>query len=261
MVASSLPSILAAALAPLTRDDFLALAQDQLVRKDAYAKRGIDYDGLTSQIALPVVEPARVMFRDAKGQWIEGASEAKIDPNHFRLWLEVRAYAPCKRHAPQSCRCRKRLTGLRTGPTNLLTNQFAGFVRAGIFGTTTTVTDTGTTARSITNTLSGGIVAASTQINAGTGATAATVADIVLQTPADSMSNPTVNTIAGTGSSGTFTVVGTITATVDRAFTECGIRITTTTNSWNFQIARDTFTVLNVSATGTLAVTYTITNQ
>jgi len=261
MPASSVASVLTAALAPLTRDDFVRLAQHQLQRKEAYAKRGVDYDGLTSQIALPVVEPARVMFRDKDGQWIEGVSENKIDPNHFRIWLDVRAYAPCKRHAPRACKCQKRLTGIRSGPTNLLTNQFAGFVRAGIFGTTTTVTDTTPTGRSITNALNGGVVAASTLINAGTGATAATVADTNLQTQTESIANPTVNAITGTGSSGTFTVVGTITATADRAYTECGIRITTTTNTWNFQIARDTYTTLNVSNTGTLAVTYSVTNQ
>jgi len=261
MSASTLPAVLAAALAPLTREDFVRLAQQQLTRKAAYARRGIDYDGLTSQIALPVVEPARVMFRDQHGHWIEGVSEPKIDPNHFRVWLTVRAYAPCKRHAPHPCHCRKRLTGLREGPANLLTNQFAGFVRAGIFGTTTTVTDTGTTGRSITNALNGGVNAASTLITSGTGAAAATVADIAMQTATETVVAGAPSAITGSGATGSFTIAGTITATAARAYTECGIQITTTTNTWNFLVAHDTYTTLNVSNTGTLAVTYTIQNQ
>jgi len=261
MRASSVPTLLATALAPLTRDDFIRLAQRQLTMKAAYARRGIDYDGLTSQIALPVIEPARVMFRDARGQWIEGVSEPKIDPNHFRIWLEVRAYAPCMRHAPRPCTCRKRLTGLREGPANLLTNQFAGFVRAGVFGTTTTVTDTGTTGRSITNALNGGVNAASTLITSGTGGAAATVADVAMQTATETVAAGAPSAISGSGATGSFTIAGTITATTARAYTECGIQITTTTNTWNFLVAHDSYTTLNVSTSGTLQVTYTVQNQ
>lgn len=179
--------------------------------------------------------------------------------------FQVKAYAACKRHRrrnarhpEQHCRCRTKLLGVREGKSNLATNVFAGFVRCGLFGTNTTVTDTGSTGRAITKAIDGG--AASLSVGAGTSGTAATVADVNM-TFADSQGSPTVNAISGSGSSGTFTVTGTITAGADRAYQEVGIKMTTTTNSWVFLLCRDTFSTLNVSNTGTLAVTYTITNS
>lgn len=221
-----------------------------------------DVQGLTSVVAPPLIAPAHVRFRDVKtGEWIEGISEPKIDPNHWRIDLHVRAYAPCRReaHRGHSCGCKKKLTGERSGPANLCTNVFANWVRAGILGTTTTITDTGGTGRSVTKTVDGGVTTLT--MSAGTGTTAATVADTNMQTQTETQTGVTVNAVSGSGSSGTFTVTATITATADRAYAEVGIKITTTTSSWVFLITHDSFSTLNVSSTGTLAVTYTFTNS
>jgi hypothetical protein len=253
---------LAEALGPLTKAHLLALAEREVRRQHAYGRRGIDYDGLTSA-HVPIVMPALLGFRTPQGEWIVGQTEPKIDPNHFRVELCVQAYAPCRyvAHRGTICGCRKRLTGIRSGPANLLTNGFAGLVRAGILGTTTSVTDTTPTARSITNAINGGINAAVTAIVAGTGATAATVADTNLQTQTETVVAGAPSAISGSGATGTMTIAGTVTAGADRAYTECGIKVTSTTNSWVFLIARDTFSTLNVSSTGTLAITYSITNS
>jgi len=227
-------------------------------------RQPVNFAGLTSMGAAPLVAPVRVRFKDVQsGQWMEGLSEPKIDPNHWRIHLKVQAFAPCRfeAHRGRQCGCKKKLTGVREGPANLNTNVFANWVRAGILGTTTTITDTGGSGRSVTKTVDGGVVAASTLICAGTGATVAAVADTNMQTQTESVANPTVNAVAGSGSSGTFTVTGTVTATADRAYAECGIKITTTTTAWVFLICHDSFSVLNVSNTGTLAITYTFTNS
>jgi len=171
------------------------------------------------------------------------------------------AYAPCRHasHHGRQCKCKKKMLGVREGTTNLLTNVFANFFRAAILGTTTTIPDTSNTGRSITKTVDGGI--ASLAMHAGTTATAATVADYKLGTTTENQVSVTVNAVSGTGSSGTFTVTATITAGADRAYVECGLYIVTTTTGWIFCIAHDTFAALNVSNTGTLAVTYTFTNS
>jgi len=233
-----------------------------LVEKAQYAVRGIDYGGLTSRLATPLARPARVRFRDvATGQWLEGVSEPKINPNYFRMDLCVKAFAPCrhKSHWGTVCGCKKRLEGMRTGPTNLLTNVFGKFTQAGMFGATQTITDTSSTGRSVTKTLDGGVATVTGW--AGTGATAATVADTNSQTSTETTTSVTVNAISGSGSSGSYTITFTITATADRSYTECGLKSTTTSTSWIFLMARDTFTALSVSNSGTLAVTYTVTNS
>jgi hypothetical protein len=234
-----------------------------LARRQArYGAEGVSYDLLTSLGAPVLVAPSRVRFRDTRGRWMAGVSEPKIDPNSLRIDLRVAGYDPCPRkaHWGRACRCTKRLVGLREGPANLLTNVFANFVRTGILGTNTTITDSGGTGRALTKTLDGGIVSASTAICAGTGVAAATVADTNMQTQTEQIANPTVNTVTGAGATGTFTVVGTVTATADRQYTEVGIKVTTTTTTWTFLIAHDSFAALSVSNTGTLAVTYSFTN-
>ncbi len=84
--------------------------------------------------------------------------------------------------------------------------------------------------------------------------TAATVIDNALGAQTETQS-ATINAWSGTGSSGTFTVTATITAGADRAYAEVGLRVTV--NAHLYLICRDVFSVLNVSNTGTLAVTYT----
>jgi hypothetical protein len=233
-----------------------------------------------------LIAPARVRFRDpVTGAWLLGVSEPKIDPNHCRLRLTIRAYDPCpfewsdQRHALARfwrraqqlnparpahlcdvCGTLRVLIAEREGPANLLTNVYAKLVQAGLLGTAQTITDTGSTGRAVTNALNGGIVAASTLLCAGTGATAATVADVNMQTQTESVANPTVNAVSGSGSTGTYTITGTITATADRAYVESGIKVQTTTNSWVFLLAHDSFAALNVSSTGTLSLTYSISN-
>lgn len=221
-----------------------------------------DRSGLTSIVAPPLEAPAYVRFQDIKtGEWIEGRSEPKIDPNHFRIYLDVRAYAPCRfvAHRGRTCGCKKKLVGHRYGPANLCTNVFANLVQAAIMGQTTSITDTGGSGRSVTKTVDGGV--ATRTGAAGTGGTAATVADTALQTETETTSSVTINAVSGSGSSGTFTVTYTVTAGADRIYQEVGLRMTTTSSGWVFCITHDTFTALNVSNTGTLAVTYTFTNS
>lgn len=239
-----------------------ALHAYRLTKAD-YAYRGIDWNGLTSQVVPPKVEPARVRFRDPKtGVWLTGVSEPKIDPNMFRMDLTLKAYEPCARKAhwrrPGGCGCAKRLVAQREGPANLLTNVFAMLSQVGVFGQTTTVTDTGGTGRSVTATVLGGGMA-SKNGHAGTGVTSATVADINMQTSTENVA-ATVNAVSGAGATGTYTITYTVTAGAPRAYTEVGVVCTTTTNSWAFLVCHDSFSALNVSSGGTLATTYSITN-
>lgn len=224
--------------------------------------RSIDYAPIIAN--APAIAPARIKFRDKKGHWIEGVSEPEVDPNHFRIWLRVEARDPCRRHptglladgAP--CKCKRRLTGVREGPSNLCTNAFAALVQANILATapTNTVKDTGNTAR----TLSASQTTSSLTGCAGTNSTAAAVTDYKLGTETETQSTVTVNANPTTGTtSGTFTVTYTITAGADRVYTEVGLKLTQQT--WVFQITHDVFAGLNVSNTGTLAVTYTFTNS
>ena len=211
-------------------------------------------------------QSAYTRFFDTKtGEWIEAISEPKIDPNHFRIHLKVEAFAPCKnplhRIAGVQCDCpreEKELIGVREGPTNLCTNAFAAFVQSGILSTApaNTVPDTGNTAR----TLSKEQAHTALTGRAGTSSTAAAVTDYHLITETETQASVTVNANPTTGTtSGTFTVTFTITAGADRLYTEVGLTVVQQT--WTFLITRDVFTGLNVSNTGTLAVTYTFTNS
>lgn len=219
----------------------------------------IDRQPLTNK--KPLVESVVVRFRDKKtGEWIEGISEPKIDPNHFRIWLSVKSYEPCRfaHHRGRECGCKKKLTGVREGPANLLTNGFAALVQANILNNAPTnqIKDTGGTLRSITaNTATSALTGA-----AGTTGTTAAVTDFALGTETETQATVTVNANPNTGTtSGTFTVTFTITAGADRAYAEVGLKITKAT--FVFLVCHDTFSVLNVSNTGTLAVTYTFTNS
>lgn len=194
----------------------------------------------------PLIEPAIVRFRNVKtGEWIEGISEPQVNPNNCRLWLRVEARDP-----------EGNLTGVREGPTNLLTNQFPAFVQSFLLATTPNtnpkrVSDGAATAISGANSAPTG--------RAGTNATAAAVTDFKLGTETETAA-ATVNANPTTGTtSGTFTITYTVTAGADRAYTEVGVTITNNTNL--YLLCHDVFTALNVSNTGTLAVTYTWTNS
>ena len=169
--------------------------------------------------------------------------------------LDVKAYAPCVRHAPLGvpCECADRvLVGHETKEDDLATKQFAQFVMALMLNSTQTITDTTNTGRSIAN----ATAVTTPTILAGTSGTAATVLDYALGAQTETASG-TVNSYSGSGSSGSFTVTGTITAGADRAYQEVGLRVTSGGNT--FLVCRDTFSTLNVSSSGTLAVTYTLT--
>ena len=102
-----LPTLLAE---QLDANEFAALTHRYLLEKQGYARRGVDYGGLTSLVAPPVVAPARVRFKDVHtGKWIEGVSEPKIDLNSFRMDLTVHAYEPCDNTdhwgIPGGCQC------------------------------------------------------------------------------------------------------------------------------------------------------------
>jgi hypothetical protein len=254
-----LPRTLAEQVSPT---DLAALVREYLTRKADYARQGVSYGGLTTVVGPPVVSPAHVRFRDpTTGDWLTGVSEPKIDPNHLRIDLRVAAYAPCaqrRHHRPAGCACAKALIGLREGPANLAVNNLAKFIQAAIMGQTTSITDTTSNSRSITATVDGGVN--QRQGHAGTGVTAATVADIAMQTSTENVTAVTINAVSGAGATGTFTVTFTIVAGAARSYTEVGLVVRTTTNSWLFLLTHDSFAALSVSSGGSLAVTYTFTN-
>ena len=192
-------------------------------------------------------EPVRVRFKNKHGEWIEGISEPQIDQNHFRIHLKVEAFDPDGN-----------LTGMREGPANLCVNGFAAFVQANILNNapTNNIKDTGGTLRAIAaNSAQSALTG-----RAGTNATAAAVTDNALGTETETQATVTVNANPTTGTtSGTFTVTYTITAGADRAYTEVGLSVTNATHV--MLLTHDVFTALNVSNTGTLAVTYTFTNS
>jgi hypothetical protein len=134
----------------------------------------------------------------------------------------------------------------------LATKQFAQLVQLNILDTAETVTDTTGTG----DALSVNSAATAPTILAGTGTTAATVTDNAMQTQTESVA-ATINAYSGSGSSGSFTVIGTVTAGAARAYAEVGLQVTVATKT--FLICHDSFSVLNVSNGGTLAVTYTLT--
>lgn len=133
----------------------------------------------------------------------------------------------------------------------LATKQFAQLVQLNILDTAETVTDTTGTG----NALTVNNAATAPTIAAGTGTTAATVTDHVLQTQTETVA-ATINAYSGSGSSGNFTVTGTITAGANRAYAEVGLLVTVNTKT--YLICHDSFSTLNVSSSGTLSVTYTL---
>ena len=176
-------------------------------------------------------------------------------PGGCQVGLRIEARAPCPTHAPKGevCRCMKPFKVVERDA--LATKQFAQMVRALVLTGTesSTVKDTGGTSRTVSNASATSAVT----IRAGTTGTAATVTDFALGTETETQASTTINTYSGSGSSGSFTVTGTITAGADRAYAEVGLSMVNGGNT--FLICHDTFSTLNVSNTGTLAVTYTLT--
>jgi len=180
-------------------------------------------------------------------------------PDHekgrMRIKVRLDARDPCPEHGPLgiACGCMP-IRESRQLDADLATKQFAQFIQANILAASQTIKAEDAS----TNSIGGAVptVTSAPTIEAGTTGTAATVVDFALGTQTETVA-ATVNAYSGSGSSGNFTVTGTIVATADRAYQEVGLRITASTK--NYLLCHDTFSTLNVSNTGTLAVTYTIT--
>lgn len=241
--------------------------------------------GFSARASASVGEPVRLTFRDAKGQLIQGMSEPV--PRHAIITLRVEAWNPCGFHRVQNRKeqakglplslCVKRkfkardranrrctgpiLSGVREGPANLATKQWAQFNQVLILASSQTIADTGAVGRAITN----GTATGTLNLVAGTGSAAATDTDTNLQaqsTGTNGSQAGTVTAYVSGGTSGTFTITATITNTSGAAiaYRECGVEITVGGNV--FLLAHDIFAAaLNVSNNGTLALTYTITNS
>jgi hypothetical protein len=169
----------------------------------------------------------------------------------IKVKLKVEAFEPCPIHAPAQCDCPKVLVSSYQNDADLTTAQFAQFVMCNILASAQTIKAEDATTASYGGATPATITAPT--IEAGTSGTAAATADYVLGTATGETVAATVNAY----SAGSFTLTGTITATANRAYQEVGLRITT--GGKNFLICHDTFTTQNVSNTGTLAVTYTMT--
>lgn len=133
----------------------------------------------------------------------------------------------------------------------LATKQFAQLAQLNLLASAQTIKDTGGASNSET----ANTAASAPTIAAGTSGTSATVTDFALGAETETQS-ATINAYSGSGSSGSFTITGTITAGSARAYQEVGLKITVNTHV--YLICHDTFSTLNVSSGGTLAVTYTL---
>lgn len=185
--------------------------------------------------------------------------------------LDIVAMSPCPFHAPALCNCPPislldRVRGKKgrwvTGRCHvrgkLATQAFAQFSQANLLATAESILDTGNTSRSISANTSTGTV----RIVAGTGSTAAAVTDYALQTPTSGASGyvaATINAYSGSGTSGAFTVTGTITNTSGSTITYSEVGVTIVASTYTFLLTHDVFTGLAVSNNGTLATTYTLT--
>jgi hypothetical protein len=180
-----------------------------------------------------------------------------VQRGHIRIDLKLEVRDPCPIHAPlgKACTCMP-VRETREIRGDLATKQFMQFIQANILVTAETITAEDSSTASI-----GGATPTTTSavtIEAGTTGTAATVLDVALGTSTETIAG-VVNAYSGSGSSGSFTVTGTVTAGANRAYQEVGLRITA--GGKNFLLCHDTFSTLNVSSGGTLAVTYTITGS
>jgi hypothetical protein len=153
-------------------------------------------------------------------------------------------------------------TGRYCNDNDLITQQWAQWVGNNIFGVAQTIKDETATGRSETAwaTLS------ALTIQAGTSVTAASVTDTALGTITPGVSGTCAGTLSAisesSGTSGSFTITGTITnssgSTVN--YSELGITLNDA-SAHVFLLTHDVFTAVPVSTTGTLAITYTITNS
>lgn len=150
-----------------------------------------------------------------------------------------------------------------SGQEDLITQQWAQFCYTNIFGTTgSIIAITGSTISTVVwSTLSALTIAA------GTGTNAAQVNDHALQTIAGTTAGTCPGTLSafpaeGAATSGSFTITGTITnnsgGTIN--YSEIGIEINDNA-AHTYLLTHDVFVAVPVSNTGTLSITYTITNS
>jgi hypothetical protein len=127
---------------------------------------------------------------------------------------------------------------------------------------TTTIKDTSGN----THTVAAGFTAGTVQIVAGTGTTAASVADYMLGTAVSGSSgyigSPTIGSLTETGTSGSFTVAGIITNSSAALITYSELGVVVTIATYIYLILHDVTSspYWPVSVGGTLAVTYTVSN-
>lgn len=174
--------------------------------------------------------------------------------------VKVEARNPCPVHCHDGvyeggvpCNCEKPLVGVFEDEYDLGTKQLGQLIMGNILNSGQTITDTGGSARAV----AANSACTVPTISAGTSGTAATVADTALGTETETVAAGAPSAGTWSGTSGTFTVAGTVTATANRSYQECGFKVTAAT--FVFLICHDTFSTLSVSSGGTLAVTYTWT--
>ncbi len=153
-------------------------------------------------------------------------------------------------------------TGRYQDAADLMTQQWAQFAYTQVFGTSgSIITITGATVSvPVWSTLT------ALTICAGTGTNAAQVSDTKMQTLSGTLAGTCPGTLSAfpptqSGTSGSFTVTGTITNTSGSSITysEIGLQMTLGANS--YLLTHDVFTGVVVSYTGTLSISYTVTNS
>jgi hypothetical protein len=188
--------------------------------------------------------------------------------------VEVTAYAPCKKHtrivdgktipaSTENCGCKPKITGHMKKRGDLSTIGLASLMQNNILYTVPTAFyDTGHTSRTTTR----NSACTSPLVLGGEGATAPAVTDYHMQTWTDDTSHQiaaTVNAITGwSGTSGSFTVTGSIVNSSGSDITYKEIGISVVMQTWTFLITHDTINSGSgylVSNGGTLAVTETFT--
>jgi hypothetical protein len=167
----------------------------------------------------------------------------------------------------QFCGCPPIISAHRIDEDDLQTAQWAQLGITNLLaGGSQTVKDTSGNTHTVTN---NSAVSAPT-IVAGTGTTAATVADNALGTPVSGSSGDTTSVTVGSltesGSSGSYTITGTITNSTAAVINYGEVGVTITVATYVYLILHDapintsTPYYYPVSPNGTLAVTYTVSN-
>lgn len=173
------------------------------------------------------------------------------EPGEMSVRVRVEAYDPCLIHAPNPCDCPKKCVGV-VEKGDICLKQLLQVLQLNILATNNTIKDTsGSTHAETANTASGTI-----KVAAGTGVTSPAWDDFKLVGPADTPGTATIGAISGSGTTSTFSITGSVTASSSRAYTEVGLQVVI--NSHTYMLLRDTFTTLNVASSGNINITYQI---